>query len=69
MIILFSQNLPQVGQGHPDEVNPQKICTCKADGSFACACPADNLICSGGSSKWTDDETCDSKCVKGLKNC
>ncbi|KAL5248251.1 hypothetical protein ACHWQZ_G017435 [Mnemiopsis leidyi] len=59
----------QAGEGYPHTVNPHKICTCKADSSFDCACPEDNLVCSGGTSRWTDDDNCRSICIKDPGYC
>ncbi|KAL5268609.1 hypothetical protein ACHWQZ_G002453 [Mnemiopsis leidyi] len=59
----------QAGQGYTDDLNPQKTCTCIQDGSFVCGCPADNAVCPGGTSRWTDEETCESRCIPGPAYC
>ena len=47
-----------LGQSYKDGA---LTCTCKATG-FECAC-GDSTPCPGGTTRWVDQETCESKCI------
>ena len=40
-----------------------KTCTCSAEG-ITCVCGDDSLVCPGGTTKWTEPNTCLSKCIR-----